>query len=384
MSTQPVPTIVQQEDGLDDSVETRKRPKRRVHMTLQSKGGIGKSHVARILCEYFSEAEAFDLDDQNQTLSGIEALQASLVETGGAGSATIKVEALDELWSRLVESDANNIVIDSAAHIYMPLLYFMEDSDATEILRSCGFETWFHLIACGGTEQKETLKDIDRLIDRWGARVHFLLWDNDYHGPIIAGDDRSERGLVNTVVYKTRWANRVDGVVQLERPQSLYQRDVEQVLAAGATFREIAENDVTPITRRSRLLRVWKAIASQLDVYYNKDAVKGEPITAAAMQQLGDARQRAESETHPDDPTVASPPPTLDVETHPDASENDGESNLEGVDVNDEPNDTPNEGGVKYDSPTDPHELEYQSGVDDEDNPDADDENAFTEFGERY
>ena len=205
-----VPTTREQEEALDPQVETRHQPKLRMHLTLQAKGGIGKSHVARILCEYFAGVLAFDMDELNKTLSAIPSFGAALVRSSESHVAMsaggVRVEALDEMWSEIMVSDVGNVVVDSGSWMYTALLSFMEESDGVELLRAAKREVWFHLIACGGNMQQETLADIDRLIDRWRGQVKILLWDNDYHGEIVAGSRESrEKGLLNTRIYREKW-----------------------------------------------------------------------------------------------------------------------------------------------------------------------------------
>ena len=108
------------------------------------------------------------------------------------------------------------------------------------------------------------------------------------------------------------------GTIKLKRPQALYARDIATMMSAGTTFREVAENDSEPLTRRARVLKVWKEIAEQLDVLFNVSALRSKPVPDAALKQLGDARLAArQEEAHPDDPSAVAPVAVSDDAAEP-------------------------------------------------------------------
>ena len=310
--TQPTPTLAEQEDALDPSVTPaatgrRARPKRRsVHLTLQSKGGIGKSYVARILCEYLTAA-AYDLDPNNETLYRIRGLGASLVcpvdsAVGPAPSDLAKIDAtvLDEMIDRIVAGDAQHVVVDTGSWLYALLDDYLERSNIVGILEGVGYEPWLHLVVCGGGQQQETMQDADRLIDRWASEMNVLLWENEHFGPVVAGPERRHAAVDETKIWQDKWQSRVRGRILLGRQGQMYANDVASLLGEGLMFRTVVDHDVQ-LAKRERIRRVWQAVADQLDAHFAPTRLAGRKPSRGALAQLRGIRERA-AELHPDDP----------------------------------------------------------------------------------
>ena len=361
---QATPTLAEQEDAVDESVDTKTvRGNRRCHMTLQAKGGIGKSHVARLLCEYFAEAGAYDLDVQNKTLSKIKPLNASVVKVTGSDvtgtTSQVDVDALDQLVNLIVQSDDHDIVLDTGNWMYGHMLDFLETSNIIHWLNVVKREVWFHLIACGGPMQTETMSDIERLVDRWAGRVRILLWDNEYHGPIQGAHGN---GLIETDTYQKQWKNRVVGVVKLTMPKLLFQNDVKSVQASNSTYQAVIGDPSWPVSKRSRIHKVWLGIQTQLDAYFASDRFRAPSIPTEAVQELSAARQQATADVHEYDPSAM--PQQPDGATKETSMNDDTSTELDG----DQTEVTP-----AYVDPPDPNEDEYsrgESGDDDEIDPD--------------
>ena len=305
------PTIREQEEALDPSVVERSpRSRRRLHMTLQGKGGIGKSHVARLLCEYFAGPKgpptAYDMDAQNSSLAAIKPLGAMSVKVRGeradGSSGQIQTEALDEVNDLILADDTRDIVVDTGSWMYGHMLAFLEKSDIPDHLAAVNRDMWLHLIACGGAMQTDTMGDIARLINRWAGVANILLWDNEINGRVVAGKDRNLRGLTNTRIYQEEWKHRTKGVIRLAKPDDMFATDVASVLAAGETFHSVAADHNTSVSKRSRILRVFNGIADQLDVVFAPSALRARPVPDDAMLRLSEARLATSAETHVDDP----------------------------------------------------------------------------------
>ena len=262
----PTPTIREQEEGING----------KLHVTPQTSGGIGKSYVSRILCEYFTNSRAYDLDGLSPTLHGIKVFQASVAPVIADGDRpTINVKApFDWLRSKLVaDEDAWDIVVDSPAWLNLSLREFLERSDVADLLLRQNRELWLHLIACGGSAQQATLADLDSLVQGWSGRAKILLWDNEYHGEVVDGADKTKRGLINTDTYRERWHDHVQGIVKLRRPEGFFRHAIEKVLADHTTFVQAIDDPDRSVTSKSRVFRVWSEIDRQLDAIYNTSAV---------------------------------------------------------------------------------------------------------------
>ena len=223
---------------------------RRLHIAPQLNGGIGKSFVARVLCEYFEGSTAFDLDPLDRTLSSITALHARLVSTTADADAIDMV--LNEMATAILENQSPDVVIDVGPPTNMRLLKFIEESSFFDQLAQDGTvprEVWFHLIAVGGAREAGTREAIDQTIGNWEDRVKILLWDNLYFGKIMSEE------------VDTRFSK-----VVISNPWSM--DDITYVLANAKTFGEMRSEPI-PKTKLVRIEKYWRSLATQLDAVFS-------------------------------------------------------------------------------------------------------------------
>lgn len=100
-----------------------------IHLSLQGKGGVGKSFVASILAQYFAARgrtiRCIDTDPVNTTLFQYKALgviHLELLRDGG-----IDQRGFDDLMERLLTEDAT-FVIDNGASTFIPLWNYILES----------------------------------------------------------------------------------------------------------------------------------------------------------------------------------------------------------------------------------------------------------------
>jgi hypothetical protein len=98
------------------------RPGNSIHLSLQGKGGVGKSLIASILAQYFAdrrrEIQCIDTDPVNRTLFQYKALNVSRLELLRDGS--LDQRGFDDLMERLLTEDAT-FVVDNGASTFLPL-----------------------------------------------------------------------------------------------------------------------------------------------------------------------------------------------------------------------------------------------------------------------
>ena len=93
-----------------------------VHLSLQGKGGVGKSLVASVLAQYLrhrgEDVRCIDTDPVNQTFSqytNLGAVHLRLLDQG-----RIDPRAFDQLMERLLTEDGV-FVVDNGASTFIPL-----------------------------------------------------------------------------------------------------------------------------------------------------------------------------------------------------------------------------------------------------------------------
>jgi hypothetical protein len=152
----------------------------KIHLIGGEKGGVGKSMVSRLLAQYFIDHGlpfvAFDTDRSHGALLRFYADYASpaLVD---------RYEALDRIVESALEQPGRRVLVDLAAQTDAPLARWIEDSGVLE-LQDQGFElTYWHVMDAG----RDSVDLLQRLLDRLGDQVHYVLVRNQ-----LRGDDFSQ------------------------------------------------------------------------------------------------------------------------------------------------------------------------------------------------
>jgi hypothetical protein len=136
-------------DGNDGP--TVKRPDNSIHLSLQGKGGVGKSLVASILAQYFRdrgrEVRCIDTDPINTTLFQYKALDVSRLEL--LRDSTIDQRGFDRLIERLLTEDST-FVVDNGAATFIPLWSYILENRVLDLLSGAGRRLYVHTVITGG------------------------------------------------------------------------------------------------------------------------------------------------------------------------------------------------------------------------------------------
>lgn len=136
-----------------------------VHLSLQGKGGVGKSLVASLLAQYFRHRKAMavrciDTDPVNQTLSQYKELAAERLELLREGS--VDQRAFDGLMESLL-TQTGTFIVDNGASTFIPLWNYMLENNAMGLLKENGRRVYVHCVITGGQALADTLSGFARL-----------------------------------------------------------------------------------------------------------------------------------------------------------------------------------------------------------------------------
>jgi hypothetical protein len=153
----------------------------KIHLIGGEKGGVGKSMVSRLLAQYFIDNDlpfvGFDTDRSHGALMRFYAGYASPVLVD-------RYEALDKIVEAAVEQAGRRVLVDLAAQTDAPLAQWMDDSGVLELQADASFTlNYWHVMDNG----RDSVDLLARLLDRFGARVNFVLVRNQ-----LRGDDFSQ------------------------------------------------------------------------------------------------------------------------------------------------------------------------------------------------
>jgi len=233
-----------------------------IHLTLQGKGGVGKSLVASILAQYFRhhgrEIHCIDSDPVNQTFAQYAELGAEHLALMRDGR--IDSSGFDILLHRLI-TEERTFIVDNGASTFVPLWGFMLESNALDMLAEAGRKLYVHTVITGGQALGDTLKGFKSLADS-SAERNIVVWLNEYFGVI----ERDGKTFTDMQAYKES-ESKVFGLVHIaKRNPDTFGRDVEEVIARKRTFEDAIRNGTATVMSKQRLKMVQRDLFEQLDL----------------------------------------------------------------------------------------------------------------------
>lgn len=215
-----------------------------IHLIGGEKGGVGKSFLSRVLAQYFIDREtpflAFDTDRSHGALLRFyaEHAQPALVD---------HYEALDAIVERAIEEPGRRVLVDLAAQTHEPLVKWMDESGVLDLADVSGVALhYWHVMDAG----KDSVDLLQRLLDRFGQRLRYILVKNQLRG--------EDFGLLERSGEEARALGLGARVVTLKR---LHEGVVHKIDARNASFRSarLGQGEDNPnlgLMERQRL-KLW-------------------------------------------------------------------------------------------------------------------------------
>jgi hypothetical protein len=229
-----------------------------VHITLQGKGGVGKSFVSSLLAQYYIRQQSrpvhcFDTDPINATLAQYRALDAEHINVLQRGA--INEKEFDTMVERLC-ADTGVFIVDTGATTFVPLWNYVLDNEILGLLTKEGRQVYVHSIVAGGQALSDTLNGFDRLAKTTDQK-NVVVWLNEYFGEI--------EGFAEREVTQGNLAKLVGSVLIRERNPQTYGDDVKQMLQQRLTFDEAIRSEKFNLVSKQRLTIVRRDIFQQID-----------------------------------------------------------------------------------------------------------------------
>jgi hypothetical protein len=160
-------------------------PATKVHLIGGEKGGVGKSMVSRLLAQHFIDNElawiGFDTDRSHGSLLRFYTEYASPVLVN-------HYEALDKIIESAVETPGRRVLVDLAAQTHEPLVKWMDESGVLDMADLSGLVLqYWHVMDSG----RDSVDLLERLLDRFGQRLRYVLVLNELRGDDFGILDRS-------------------------------------------------------------------------------------------------------------------------------------------------------------------------------------------------
>jgi len=233
-----------------------------LYITLQGKGGIGKSYVTCVFAQYLMDKgepiTVIDTDTVNPTLIHYKPLRTQHLQL--SEKHVINPRALDALM-KIVEASAHdaNIIVDVGSSGFETLMAYAAENDLFALLEAMGHRIIINTIIAGGPDAEETAKGVMSILDT--TAVPIILWLNEHIGPLlIDGKPIQQARFLNAQEH------RLLGLIVLhKKTPATFGKDIADMLSARLTFAEALASGAFDIMPRSRIKRVREEIYQQLD-----------------------------------------------------------------------------------------------------------------------
>ena len=229
-------------------------------LTLQGKGGVGKSFLTAAFAQWLVDrghaVACIDTDTLNPTLLQYKPLKATHLRL--SQNHVIDPRALDTLVGMVSEAPEDaQVVVDVGSNGFETLMAYAVENGLFALLAELGHRVVVQTVIAGGPDAEETIKGTMALLD--ATEVPLILWLNAHLGPLeVRGQPIADAAFLHAA------RDRFLGTVLLPaRTQATFGKDTEEMLRQRLTFGEaIAQFDLMP---RTRIKRIRDELWAQLD-----------------------------------------------------------------------------------------------------------------------
>src|SRR6185437_2423145 len=234
-----------------------------IHLTLQGKGGVGKSLIAAILAQFFKnsgrDVRCIDTDPVNRTFAQYTALSADRLQLRDEHN-RIDQRLFDTLMERFLTEDGATFVVDNGSSTFLPLWHYLLENNALDCLRDSGRKVYVHTVITGGQALLDTLNGFHELAQTTQDR-NIVVWINEYFGRVEADGKK----FSDMTTFRENSGKVCGAIVFTKRNQDTFGRDLEEMIAGKLTFDEAIRSAPVSIMAKQRLRIVQRELFEQLD-----------------------------------------------------------------------------------------------------------------------
>lgn len=234
----------------------------KIHITMQGKGGVGKSFVSATTAQYKhhkqQEPLCIDTDPINATFYGFKALNVERLDIMEGDE--INPRHFDALIEKIAASD-QDIIIDNGASSFVPLSHYIISNQVPALLQEMGHELIVHSVITGGQALFDTITGFIHLVNQLPEDIRFVVWLNPYWGRI----EHEGKAFEQLKVYKEN-KDRVAALINIpDLKEETFGRDLTDMLQQKMTFNEAINSPDRNIMTRQRLKLIRDQLFGQID-----------------------------------------------------------------------------------------------------------------------
>jgi MinD-like ATPase involved in chromosome partitioning or flagellar assembly len=234
-----------------------------LHLTLQGKGGVGKTLVTTLIAQYLTHKNTtplcVDTDPVNKTFLGFKKLSVKSLEIMNGDK--VDIRKFDKLIEMILKS-TDPIVIDNGASSFIPLTAYLNEGDILSFLSQNEITIFIHVVITGGQSLHDTIKGLEYIIKTFGESVNIIIWLNEYFGKIEA----KNKSFQEMNIFKKN-KDFIYGLITIpEMSKETFGIDVKQMLEDRVTFDEYINSDNYMIIPRQRIKKFRDIIYNNISL----------------------------------------------------------------------------------------------------------------------
>lgn len=246
-----------------------------IHITLQGKGGVGKTLVSNLLAQHqkskHNKLVCIDTDPVNRSFHSYTSLDVEYFNI--MENDNVKQALFDDLIERFVENKESDFIIDNGASGFIPLTRYLIENEVLEFLNEQDIKVCIHSVVTGGESMKDTLVGLSTLLEHM-PMASIYVWLNEFFGPIQSGD----KSFADMKIYK-EYKSRIKGVLLIPHRGDLFAADMQQMLTEKQTFDDALSSEHVRIMAKSRLRKMRELIFHNLDSVFDDEEANTKKVS---------------------------------------------------------------------------------------------------------
>ena len=238
-----------------------------VHLILQGKGGVGKSLIASLIAQFLNETQknlqCFDTDPVNPTFSRYAALNVKIIDLMTPAK-TIDSAKFDALIESIILHEGVTVV-DNGAATFVPLVAYLLESQAIDLLIASGVKIYVHVPIVGGQAKDDTVLNLVNILKNLACPT--VVWINEFWGAI--NDDI------------TQWASlkphkqQIKGIIKLKQLNpDTFGRDISKMTSDALLMDQVYKSSDYSLMQKQRIKTFARDIQQQFNDFYLTEHVE--------------------------------------------------------------------------------------------------------------
>lgn len=235
-----------------------------LHFVLNAKGGIGKSFISSLLCQYLlfknESILAIDTDPNNTTLYNIKTLKAKFLQLISEDG-NFNVREFDKIIEIAFDKKHDDIIIDSGATTFIPLVSYLKENEIINLLKDNEINVYMHVPIVGGQARDDTILGLTQLIQAFDNS--FVVWINEYHGKLLKDNKEFEEFEEYQKIKE-----KIVAVIYLNLlSKDTFGKDLNDMTSSNLTFDEVMKNKDFSLMSKQRLKIFRDKAFKQLEIF---------------------------------------------------------------------------------------------------------------------